>query len=150
MYADETVLLFFSKKSKEIENTFIRKSELLLPWFKNNSLVRNFKTGKTEVVLYGTTKKLHSQAPCNISILGSPINNENKYEYPGITLCHHLTLTYQSIKVLKTVSQCLQLLKRVRSNLNPKTAAAIYHTMTEPIILYCAPIYLDTRHTIKR
>ena len=78
MYADDAVLLFSSQKSKETGNKLLRESELLLTWFKNNSLVPNFKPGRTKIALYGTAKKLHSQESCNVSILGSPINNDSK------------------------------------------------------------------------
>ena len=80
-----------------------------------------------------------------VSILGSPISSESKHEYLGITLDNHLTLAEQSAKALKKVSQRINLLKRVRSNLSSKTAATIYHTMIEPIMLYCAPIYLGIK-----
>ena len=60
MYADKTVLLFSSKESKGIENTLMPESELLLTWFKKNSLVPKFQTWKNRSC---------SQRPCQNAAL---------------------------------------------------------------------------------
>ena len=87
-------------------------------------------------------QKSTPQLSCHVSILGSPINNESKYEYLEITLDHNSKRTDQSLKVLKKVSQHIKLLKRVRSHLDSKTGATIYHKLIEPIMLNCTAIYL--------
>ena len=49
IYADDAVLLFFSHKSKEIEETLMGESKLLITWLTNSSLVPNFKPGKLKL-----------------------------------------------------------------------------------------------------
>jgi len=141
-YADDTVLLFSSTSTLDIEETLTREGELLFRWFQENDLIVNLKPGKTEVVIYGTARNLKSQSHMNINILGSKINQERRYEYLGVTLDEHMTLAEQSIKIVKRANQRVNLLKRIRTNISSTTAQTIYRSMIEPIILYCAPIYL--------
>ena len=107
------VFLLFSHQSKEDEETPIKEGHLLITWFRNSSLVPNFKHGKADVLLYSTTKKLDSKEYCKVSILGFPISSDSKHAYLGVTLDNHLTLAEQSAKILKKVSQRIKLSKRV-------------------------------------
>ena len=58
MYADETVLLYSASSSKLIEKTLNHEGNILFDWFNNNNLILNLKPGKTELVIYGTTRNL--------------------------------------------------------------------------------------------
>ena len=84
MYADDTALLFLSHKPKEMKRHFFAK--LWFTWLIDNSLLTNLRTGRTE----GTAIKLNSQAFYSVSIIGSHINNEAKFEYFEITQYLHL------------------------------------------------------------
>ena len=142
MYADDTVLLFSSRSTIDIEETLTCEGEMLFRWFQENNLILNLKPGKTEAIIFGTARNLKLQSPVRISILGCNINQENHYEYLGVTLDNHLTLVEQASKVLKRIIQRINKMKGVRGNITPLTAKTIYLSMIEPILLYCAPVYL--------
>jgi hypothetical protein len=75
-------------------------------------------------------------------MLHAPINQAEEYEYLGVTLDSHLTLSSQVSKVYKRVSSRLGQLLRVLSNINPYVAEIIYRVMIDPIITYCYPVYI--------
>ena len=84
MYPDDTVLLYSASSSKLIEETLNQEGHILFDWFNNNNLILNLKPGKTELVIYGTTRNLTTQPECNIELKGSKINHATHYEYPGV------------------------------------------------------------------
>lgn len=149
MYADDTVLFFSHSSTKTIEEKLSHEGTKLFNWFADNNLVLNLKSGKTELVIYGTSQKLKTQPPCSLEILHSSINCVTNYEYLGITLDQTLSLSNQTKKLFKRINQRLNLLRRVRSQLTSNAANNIYRSMIEPIMLYCAPIYagVQTFHT---
>ena len=59
MYADDTVLYYAHKYVKIIEQKLTEDHmSRLSGWFERDELVVNFKTGKTECMLFGTGRKL--------------------------------------------------------------------------------------------
>ena len=74
MYAGDTVLFFSHSSTKIIEEKLSHEGTKLFNWFADNNLVLNLKSGKTELVIYGTSQKLKTQPPCSLEILHSSIN----------------------------------------------------------------------------
>ena len=58
MFADDTVLYVSHESKEKIENDLNQYIQNLLSYFCKNELVINLKKGKTETVLFGTTKHL--------------------------------------------------------------------------------------------
>jgi hypothetical protein len=142
MYADDTVLYYSANSTDEIEESINSDLELVSQWLVSNNLIVNLKRGKTEFVLYGSPQKLSRQSECNITMNTTIINQAKEYEYLGVTLDRHLTLSSQVSKVYKRVSSRLGQLSRIRSNINPYVAERIYRAMINPIMFYCYPVYL--------
>ena len=109
--------------------------------FNNNTLILNLKPGKMELVIYGTAWNLATQLECNVELKGSKINHATHYEYLGVSLDQHLTMSQQTTKIYTRINQRLKQLRRVHKNLIRSTAETICVSMIEPISLYCAPIY---------
>ena len=61
MYADDTVLYYSHKDVKEIEKILSQDLCTVSKWLQENELVLNLKKGKTEVMLFGTKKRLNQQ-----------------------------------------------------------------------------------------
>ncbi len=142
MYADDTVLYYSANSTDEIEESINSDLELVSQWLVSNNLIANLKRGKTEFVLYGSPQKLSRQSECNITMNATIINQAKEYEYLGVTLDRHLTLSSQVSKVYKRVSSRLGQLSRIRSNINPYVAERIYRAMINPIMFCCYPVYL--------
>ena len=134
-------MLYFASSSKIIEETLNHEGNILFDCFNNNTLILNLKPGKTELVIYGTAWNLATQLECNVELKGSKINHATHYEYLGVSLDQHLTMSQQTTKICKRIIQRLKQLRRVRKNLTHSAPETIYVSMIEPISLYCAPIY---------
>ena len=89
MYADDTVLYFSSKCSKEIEHCLNFDANAICSWMKENCMILNPKKGKTEFVLYAARTR---KTPVNIVIDNNVINQPDTYTYLGVKLDSHLNL----------------------------------------------------------
>ena len=132
MYADDTVIFYCDKSSHNIEEVSNNELNLVFKWLTENNLILNLKKGKTEYTIYGTAQRLSKQTPCNILINETPINEVNRYEYLGVILDNHLTLSAQVNKTYKKASARIKLLSRIRSNVSAHAAEQIFNVMINP------------------
>ncbi len=58
-YADDTVIFTSSKDLDAIQHNLGEDIKSLADWFRDNELIMNLKKGKTEVMLFGTAKRLN-------------------------------------------------------------------------------------------
>ena len=150
MYADGSVIFFSARSVAAVEEILNQEANLVGKWFMNNNLILNLKKGKTELVIYGTCQKLAKQPSCNVSLHGTPINQTTSYEYLGITLEKHLTMSMQIDKTYKRALNRVQLPQRIRPNISPLVAEKIYSAMIRPVLLYCYPVYLCVGESAKK
>ena len=75
-YADDTVILTSSNDIDAIQDSLSQDLDNLSHWFRDNELIFNLKKGKSEVMLFGTSKRLNLLQGCQIklSVNGAPIN----------------------------------------------------------------------------
>lgn len=139
MYADDTVVYFSGKSTKEIEQTINEEAEKISQWINENCLILNLKKGKTEFVLYGSKMEKYK---CDIIIEQTQINQPSSYEYLGVTLDKHLNLGDHYSKVSKKISSRIKLLNKVRHQISPSVAETIYNVIIKPMFLYCSNIFL--------
>ena len=84
LYADDTVLYFAGKDVGIIERTLRRELEEVARYLDENELVINLKEGKTEVMLFGTAKRLSlKNRELSIKYRGREINVTKEYTYLG-------------------------------------------------------------------
>ena len=57
-YADDSVLYIGGKNLKDISNLLSIDLSSISRWFKVNELLMNLKQGKTEALLFGTSRKV--------------------------------------------------------------------------------------------
>ena len=94
MYADDSVICCGGKNV-----TSTRKSDLerIKGYFDENELVINMNVGKTEVMLFGTAKRIAMQPrPLNVQYNQQQVNNTNCYTYLGHKIEGTLTLSVSS------------------------------------------------------
>ena len=87
-----------------------------------NNLVLNFKKGKTECVMFGTSQKLSKVSdigPLNITVNGSKINESATYKYLGVTLDKNLTFSEHLLSTFRKASARVKLLRRIRHCISP-------------------------------
>ena len=88
IYADDTEIFTSSRHIYVIQSNLSQDLDNLSYWFRDNELFFNLKKGKSEVMLFGTSKRLNLFQGCQVklSVSGSPINTTTCYQYLGMHL----------------------------------------------------------------
>ena len=100
--ADDTVLYFTHIDFHVTENSLNNDMEHVFEFLTENELILNAKKGKTEVMLFGTSKRL-SKLTVNLNICygGETLNQTNRYKYlgtlldPSLSLNDNFNITYK-------------------------------------------------------
>ena len=92
----------------------------LCHWFKENELIINLKKGKTESVLFGTSKRVNPLQGKELSIFvnGTYINTTFSYKYLGIDLDPNLNLSLHFDRIHKKAAGRVNLLKSICPSLD--------------------------------
>jgi len=87
MYADDTVLYVSNKKPEEIERCLNQDMKNVLSYFQENELMINMKKGKTEIMLFGTSKRLQDVGGgIEVFYNQQKVNFTKSYKYLGTLL----------------------------------------------------------------
>ena len=87
-YADDTVIFTSASDLDAIQSSLSEDINRRSSWFRENELIINLKKGKTEVMLFGTAKRLslfHGRQ-LNLTVNGSSITSTTTYKYLGVHL----------------------------------------------------------------
>ena len=112
-YADDTVIFTSSKDLDAIQHNLGEDIKSLADWFRDNELVINLKKGKTEVMLFGTAKRLNcfDGKELNLTVNGCRINTTTTYKYLGVHLDPTLNLDTHFLKTYKKAAGRVNLLR---------------------------------------
>lgn len=80
MYPDDTIIYTSNKNSLEIEKTLTSEMVNSFKWLDDNKLLINLKKGKTESILFGTTKRRLTTAPLKVHYKDKLINAVETYK----------------------------------------------------------------------
>ena len=116
-------------------------------WLTDNDLSLNLKKGKTETIILGTSIRVKKVAQLNIQIKGTSINQTSLYKYLGTHLDSTLQLNGNFNSRYKKLSSRLQLLSKLRPNLNVKASKMIYTYIVTPVFTYCGTVNLNISRT---
>ena len=147
LYADDTVVYTSDKSCEAIESNLNCELTNLARWFSNNKLVLNLKKGKTEFVLFGSSKKLRKSPKVQVKINETPINEAEIYEYLGVEMDKSLNYSSHTDRTIKKASAKVKLLSRIRQNVSPYVAEKIYKVMIESTLGYCGNLFHGISNT---
>ena len=137
-YADDTVLYVHAKSGKETAKLLTKDLSSACDWFKENELFMNYRKGKTETMLFGTSKNVSKHLDeFEIYVNGTKINSTKQYKYLGVPIDSSLNMNSFFDACYKKASTRLSLLAKLRYMLNAKAAKSIYHSMILPTFTYC-------------
>ena len=151
-YADDTVIFTSASDIDAILSNLSQDLDNLSNWFRENELIFNLKKGKTEVMLFGTSKRLNlfHGRQVNLSVNGSLINTTTYYKYLGVHLDPTLNFETHFHKIYKKAAGRVNLLRRIRSSIDTFSAQRIYQSMIMPIFTYCGYSSLGWSESRKR
>ena len=114
MYADDTVSYVPHESKEKIENDLNQDMQNMLSYFCKNELIINLKKGKTETMLFGTTKLLKTADEIDVLYNNQRIKFAKTYKYLGNIVDHHLNFSENFEKSYKKGSSRLLLLEQMR------------------------------------
>ena len=129
-------LVYVEGKTKElIESKLNDDLNRISSYFHLNQLVINLKRGKTETMLFGTTKRLsNSGRKLSLKYDNKEIATTESYKYLGTTLDNALSLTANFDKIYKRAMSKLRIMSTLRNYLDNSTKSKIYRCMILPCI----------------
>ena len=138
-YADDIVIFTSSSDIDVIQGNLSQDIDNLSYWFRDNELIFSLKKGKSEVMLFGTGKRLNLFQGCQVklSVNGSSINTTTSYKYLGVHLDPTLNFDTHFHKMYKKAAARMDLLRRIRSSIDNFSARWIYQSMIMPIFTHC-------------
>ena len=117
-------------------------------WCIKNELILNLKKGKTEAMLFGTSKKLAMQSDTlHITFAYENINYTTSYKYLGIEVDPTLNLNSYLDKTYKKSTGRLKILYKIRPYIDSKCAKVLYQSMILPLFTYCGTLQLNYSKT---
>ena len=69
MYADDTVIYNLAKDPNELQQKLSDDFNRVALWLESNDLIMNMKTGKTECMIFGTSKKSKTKILISLIII---------------------------------------------------------------------------------
>ena len=88
-YADDTVIFTSSNDIDAIQDSLSQDLDNLSNWFRDNELIFNLKKGKSEVMLFGTGKRLNLLQGCQVKL---SVNGQHVISTLAYIWTRHLTL----------------------------------------------------------
>ena len=113
-YADDTVIYCSGKDVESIEANLTYDMDLIAKYLEDNELIMNLEKGKTEVMLFGTAKRLSMQSrDLDVRCKGEAVKVTMSYKYLGYVLDPFLALNKNFEDAYKRASNRLRLLATV-------------------------------------
>ena len=131
LYADDTVIYFYSSSSQELSDNLDRDLLAIAKWLNNHKLTLNLE--KTKCMLVGSNRKLESKMALTVSIFDHNVNNVNSFKYLGIFISSDFTWTKHVEYIAGKINQRLGLLNRIKHLLPFSALLLFYNSLVVPL-----------------
>ena len=151
-FADDTVIYLADNDFCVIENRVNETMNYIYEYLSENELILNTKKGKTEVMLFGTAKRL-AKNERNLEVLYNNVvlNQTIQYKYLATTIDPTLQLTDNFNRSYKKASSRLRLLESLKHYLTSDACKCVYESMIVPILTYNCIVNLNlTRSKVNK
>ena len=118
-YADDSALIISDKDPVKIGQNLSRNLDNCNKWLIDNKL--SLHMGKTELILFGTKRKLKNWENYSIECYGQVIKSSTHVNYLGLTLDQYLNGEQMALGIIKKVNSRLKFLFRQAHFLDLKT-----------------------------
>lgn len=137
-FTDDKGTFTSSSDIDAIQSSLSKDLDNLSNWSRDNELIFNLKKGKSEMMLFGTGKRLNLFQGCQVklSVNGSPINTITCYKYLGVHLDPTLSFETHFQNIYNKVAGRANLLRRIRSSIDTVSARQIHQSMIIQIFTY--------------
>ena len=133
-----------------IESRLSADMNRISSWMNENELILNLKKGKTESMLFGTSKKLAAQSDIlRVTFSYENVHYTTSYKYLGVEVDSTLNLNTYFDSTYKKGSSRLKVLHKIRQFIDSNCAGVIYQSMILPLFTYAGTLQLKYCNTQK-
>ena len=136
-FADDTVIYISDNCFYTIERKLNEDLSYIADYFHLNELIINLNKGKTECVLFGTSRKL-SKFPNGLNVFyqSNKVVNSSRYKYLGSRINQTLNMSENFSYLYKQASNKLHMLSAISEGLPATCINRIYRVMILPALMY--------------
>ena len=146
LYADDTVLYYFSNTSQDLEEKLNADLRNVCVWLNENKLTLN--TKKTKFMIIGSSRKLSNIDSVTVKVAGSNIERVEEFSYLGITFSTNMTWTEHVNQLCSKISKRLGLLKRIKHLLPRYARLLFYKSLILPLFDYGDLVWGDKNNDV--
>ena len=145
-FADDTCIIYQSKKWKTLESDLNHDLKLCSEWLNANRLSLN--VDKTKLLLFHSKKKKMDYEIC-IKINGSKLNPSDHVKYLGIFLDKNLAWDYHISQLSNKLSRSNGVMYKLRKYIPKQTLLSVYYSIFYSHLIYACQVWsLTTQHNI--
>ena len=141
LYADDTVLYYFSKEPRLLEDKLNEDLLRVANWLRENKLTLNL--DKTKSMIIGSNRKLGNVSSLSLSIFDTDINTVSSFKYLGVMLSTNFTWTDHIEYISSKINKNLGLLRRIKHLLPHQARLLFYNSLVLPIFDYVDLVWGD-------
>ena len=138
-FADDTYIMFSSKKIKTIETVINHELKMVSNWMNLNKLSLN--TDKTKLIIFRSKQKPFDSNMLSIKLNGKKLKLEENVKYLGMYLDQHLTWEYHINQLSKKLSRANGIISKLRHNAPIKTCLQVYYAIFYSHLIYGSSIW---------
>lgn len=140
LYADDSALIVPGKDVLSIEQTLTSELKEVCEWLIENKL--SIHLGKTESILFGSSRKLSKVKDLDIHVNGNNITAKSEITYLGLSIDQNFTCNNTASKVVSKCAGRLSFLYRNCNYFPFKTKKLLVSALVQPLFDYvCACWY---------
>ena len=138
-FADDTYIMFSSKKLKTIETVINHELKLVSKWMNLNKLSLN--TDKTKLIIFHSKQKLLDTDDLSIKLNGKKLELNDNVKYLGMFLDKHLSWDYHINQLSKKLSRANGIISKLRHFTPIKTCLQVYYAIFYSYLVYGSSIW---------
>ena len=147
-FADDTYLLYASKKMKTIEVVINTELKLVSNWLKLNRLSLN--ETKTELIFFRSKRRILDRNVI-IKLNGKKLRPVNHVKYLGIYIDRNLSWDFHIIELSKKLSRANGILSKLRHNAPREVCLNVYYALFYSHLIYGINVWgLTTEENLKK
>ena len=136
LYADDSALFFSHKDAKVIADRLSIELSNCKRWLTDNKL--SLHVGKTECLIFGTTRKLNKVGDFSVSCDGTAVTRVSSVKYLGVILDSNLNGAQHVVKLIKKCSGRISFLYRNSAMLDANCRKILCTALVQPYLDYCS------------
>lgn len=134
LYADDTVLYYFSSSVNDVEARLNADLEKIGDWLINNYLTLN--TSKSKVMLIGSKRKLCNVDSISVQVYNNIVEKVEQFKHLGVTFSSDMTWSNHVDQISAKINKRLGLLKRIKHLLPRFARLLFFNSLILPLFDY--------------